>query len=240
MKKHSLVWLCFLALLSHPLAAQQPASSSANEPTQNAAKGLLIPEGTLIQLSLHDSVSSKLSEVGDEVTATIKKDIVVEGITLLKAGTEVIGRVTVVKPAKRPLKGGQLHLSFDRIRLEDGLQRKLTAIVQSASDFTRDEKISGNGEGTLKGGTGSSEVLQNVGMAAGIGGAAATIIILAGRNGNASPFGIGGISGGSATAAASVLGGSMIAGVLLTKGKEVRLDSCSLVRLKLERPLAVE
>lgn len=236
MKKRFLVWLCLFALLGQQLSAQQ--STSSNE----QGKPVVIPEGTLIQLSMREPVSSKLSEVGDEVLATVKKDVVVEGVTLIKAGAEVMGRVTVVKPAKRPLKGGMLHLSFDRIRLEDGLQRKLTALVQSASDFTRDEKISGNGEGTLKGGKAGGDALRNVATAAGIGGAAATIIILAGRTDNTGTgLGrFGGISGGSAAAAASVLGGSMIAGVLLTKGKEVRLDAGSLVRLKLERPLSLE
>lgn len=236
MNKRLLVWLCLFALLGQSLPAQSSNQTAANE----QSKAVLIPEGTVIQLTMREPVSSKLSEVGDEVIATVKKDVVVEGVTLLKAGTEVVGRVTVVKPAKRPLKGGMLHLSFDRIRLEDGLQRKLTAIVQSASDFTRDEKIGGNGEGTLKGGKSGGDVLKNVGTAAGIGGAAATIIILSGRSDNVTGLGIRGISGGSAVAAASVLGGSMIAGVLLTKGKEVRLDSGSLVRLKLERPLSVE
>jgi type IV secretion system protein VirB10 len=206
---------------------------------QEQAK-VVIPEGTQIQLSLREPVSSKLSEVGDEVLATVKKDVVVEGTTMLKAGTEILGRVTLVKPAKRPLKGGLLHLSFDRIRLDNGLERKLVAIVQSASDFTRDEKISGNGEGTLKGGKSGGDTLRNVGTAAGIGGATATIIILAGRNGGFGPFGVGGISAGNAAAAGSVIGGSMLAGVLLTKGKEVRLDAGTIVRLKLERPLSVE
>ncbi|MBS1810486.1 MAG: hypothetical protein JST84_20140 [Acidobacteria bacterium] len=239
MKSKLFVWFCLLALFGQQLSAQL-STAAASQQAQSATKGVVIPEGTMIQLTMREPVSSKLSEVGDEVIATVKKDVVVEGTTLLKAGTEVVGRVTVVKPAKRPLKGGQLHLSFDRIRLEDGLERKLTAIVQSASDFTRDEKISGNGEGTLKGGKSGGDVLKNVGTAAGIGGAAATIIILAGRGDNVTGLGIRGISGGSAAAAAGVIGGSLIAGVLLTKGKEVRLDSGALVRLKLERPLSVE
>jgi hypothetical protein len=38
---------------------------------------------------------------------------------------------------------------------------------------------------------------------------------------------------------ASIIGGSMVAGVLFSKGKDVRLDSGALVRLKLSRALAV-
>ncbi len=238
MKKRFCLWLFLVALTLQNLPAQTSSASSA--PPQQEPSKVIIPEGTLLQLSMREPVSSKLSEVGDEVLATIKKDVVVEGVTLLKAGTEVIGRVTIVKPAKRPLKGGMLHLSFDRIRFENGLERKLVAIVQSAADFARDEKISSNGEGTMKGGKSGGDALRNVGTAAGISGAAATIIIFAGRNGSTSPFGIGGISGGSMIGAVSVIGGSMLVGVLLTKGKEVRLDPGSIVRLKLERPLSVE
>lgn len=238
MKKRFGAWLFLFALVLQNLPAQTPTAPAAAT-NQEAAK-LVIPEGTQLQLSMREPVSSKLSEVGDEVLATIKKDVVVEGVTLLKAGTEVIGRVTIVKPAKRPLKGGMLHLSFDRIRFDNGLERKLVAVVQSAADFARDEKISSNGEGTMKGGKSGGDALKNVGTAAGIGGAAATIIIFAGRNGANSPLGLGGIGGGSAVAAASVLGGSLLVGILLTKGKEVRLDAGSIVRLKLERPLSVE
>lgn len=207
---------------------------------QSQNKPLVIPEGTQIQLAMREPVSSKLNEVGDDITAVVRKDVIVDGVTLLKEGTLVIGRVTVAKPAKRPLKGGMLHISFDRIRLQDGLERKLVALVKSASDYTRDEKISSTSEGTLKGGKSGGEALKSIGTAAGIGGTAATIIILSGRNSGTSGLGLGGISGGSVAAAAGVLGVSLIAGVLLTKGKEVRLDAGSLVRLQLERPLSIE
>ncbi len=240
MKKRFSLWLVLFALVLQNLSAQTPTAPAATAaPPQETAK-LVIPEGTQLQLSLREPVSSKLSEVGDEVLATIKKDVVVGDVTVLRAGTEVIGRVTIVKPAKRPLKGGMLHLSFDRIRFNNGMERKLVAIVQSASDFAHDEKISSTGEGTMKGGKSGSEALKNVGTAAGIGGSAATIILLAGRSGAGSALGIGGIGGGSAVAAISVIGGSVLVGILLTKGKEVRLDPGSLVRLKLERPLSVE
>jgi hypothetical protein len=237
MKKRFFLWLFLVALVCPNLPAQTPVTPP---PANQESAKLVIPEGTQLQLSMREPVSSKLSEVGDEVLATVKKDVVVDGVTLLKAGTEVIGRVTIVKPAKRPLKGGMLHLSFDRIRLDNGLERKLVAVVQSASDFARDEKINSNGEGTMKGGKSGGEVLRNVGAAAGIGSSAATIIILAGSRGGASPFGFAGIGAGSAIGAASVIGGSMLVGILLTKGKEVRLDPGSIVRLTLERPLSVE
>jgi hypothetical protein len=195
----------------------------------------IIPEGTEIQLALLDPVSSKLSEPGDEIRAVVRRDVFVDGRRLLREGTEVIGRVTLAKPAGRPLKGGQLHITFDRLRLE-GSEQRIAAVLKSASDFTRDEKVKSDGEGTLKQGASGGDVVNNVLTGAAIGQAGVTIALLgglAGSNGRGFPTGaaIGGLAG---------MGASMAAGVLLTKGKEVRLDQSAVIRLKLVKPVSIE
>jgi hypothetical protein len=195
----------------------------------------IIPEGTEIQLALLDPVSSKLSEPGDEIRAVVRRDVFVDGRRLLREGTEVIGRVTLAKPAGRPLKGGQLHITFDRIRLE-GSEQKIAAMLKSASDFTRDEKVKSDGEGTLKQGASGGDVFNNVLKASALGQAGVTIALLGGlasSDGTRIPSGaaIGGLAG---------MGASMAAGVLLTKGKEVRLDQSAVIRLKLVKPVSIE
>lgn len=236
MLKKFLLLICLLALVQ-PIGL---AIGLAIGLGQAREQGLVIPEGTELQLTLSDPVSSKLSEPGDEIIATLRRNVVVDGLTLLRQGTEFIGRVTLAESAKRPFKGGRLHLTFERVRI-DGREQKLSAIIKSASDFTRDEKVKSDSEGTLKGGKDGAKTLANVGAAAGLGGVGATIIILA----SAQDRGIGGLGGvgigqGGAIAGASVLGGSVVAGLLLTKGKEVKLDQNTIIRLKLERPLNVE
>ncbi|QQS46740.1 MAG: hypothetical protein IPM66_23100 [Acidobacteriota bacterium] len=198
----------------------------------------IIPEGTVIQLSLTDPLSSKLNEPGDRVTATVRNDVTVDGRTLLPKGTEISGRVTQVQPAGRPFKGGQLHITFERAII-DGQPYKLSAIIQSASDFSRDEKVKSDSEGTLKGGTDGGKTLSNVMTAGGLGTLGAMVVILASSRGGGG-FGGFGIGRAGSVAGASVIGGSMIAGLLLTKGKEVRLDSSSIIRLKLARPIVIE
>lgn len=195
----------------------------------------VIPEGTEIQLALLDPVSSKLSEPGDEIRAVVRRDVVIDGRRLLREGTEVIGRVTLAQPAKRPLKGGRLHITFDRIRLE-GSEQKIVATLKSASDFTRDEKVKSDSEGTLKQGASGGDVLDNVITGATLGQAGVTIALLGGL---ASSDG-GGFPRGAAIGGLAVLGASMAAGVLLTKGKEVRLDQSAVIRLKLIRPVSIE
>lgn len=199
----------------------------------------VIPEGTVIQLSLTDPLSSKLNEPGDKVTATVRSDVSVDGRTLLRKGTEITGRVTQVRPAKRPFQGGQLHVTFDRAII-DGQPYKVSAIIQSASDFTRDEKIKSDDEGTMKGGTDGGKTLSNVMTAGGLGMLGAMVVILASSQDGGRGLGGIGIGGAGSAAGAAVMGGSMAAGLLLTKGKEVRLDGSSIIRLKLARPIVIE
>lgn len=228
MLRRFLMIVCLLALVRpvNPVWAQ----------TQTAAQE--VPAGTEIQLMLRDPLSSKLSEPGDEVIATIRRDVVIDGRTVLRQGTEVIGRVTLAEAAGRVFKGGRLHVTFERIRI-DGVEQKITAVIKSASDFSRDEKIKTNDEGTLQGGKDGGKVLQNVGTAAGIGMIGVTIAILAGRDSNGFGGFYGGISQGGAVAAGAILGGSVVTGLLMTKGKEVRLDQNAIIRLRLERPVAI-
>jgi len=197
----------------------------------------VIPEGTEIQLALLDPVSSKLSEPGDEIRAVVRRDVIVDGRRLLREGTEVIGRVTLAQPARRPLKGGRLHITFDRILLEDS-ERKIAAVLKSASDFSRDEKVKSDGEGTLKQGADGGKVVDNVITGAELGQVGVTIAILGAlaKSGDGGPTSL----RGPAIGGLAVLGGSMVAGVLLTKGKEVRLDSSAVIRLKLVRPVTIE
>src|SRR6266540_2899012 len=98
-------------------------------------------------------------------------------------------------------------------------EQKIAAVLKSASDFTRDEKVKSDGEGTLKQGAGGGDVLKNVLTSAAIGQVGVTIAILGGL---------------------AKLGGSVAAGILLTKGKEVRLDQSAVIRLKLVRAVSIE
>ncbi len=234
---------CLVALLQPALfvfAQEQSAGVKSGQIQNPRDEGrVVIPEGTEIQLSLREPVSSKLSEVGDDVLATVRKDVVVDGRTVLQQGTEVVGRVTLAQPAGRMLKGGRLHLTFERIRLEGG-ERRLTAIIRSASDFSRDEKVKGDGEGTLKGGKDGGKVLANIGTAAGLASIGATVILLSGVYRTNDEGFYNGVGGGTIGAYAGVMGGSVVAALLLSKGKEVRLDQNAIVRLKLAKPLAIE
>lgn len=199
LRKISLL-LCSIVLI-HSLAGGQSTGQSGD---QSSDKKLFVPAGTVLQLTLNDPLSSKLSAVGDEVEATLAKDLVVEGSRLLLRGTEFIGRVTLIQPARRTLKGGQLQVTFDRVMI-DGQERKLYSLLNSASDFQRDQKFESDSEGTLKAGKNGGGALSNAEIASTIGYAGATIAILA-------TIHHGDISSTGGAIGAALLGSSMATG----------------------------
>src|SRR6185369_15996580 len=73
---------------------------------QAAQQATIEPE-TKAKIVLQTQLSSKLSEVGDPITAVLYEPIYVNGQLVLPRGTEFHGRVTSVAPAKRGMKGAR-------------------------------------------------------------------------------------------------------------------------------------
>ena len=229
-----LLLICATSLVQGTIAPPRPlpVQQLESQARQNVGPELIIPAGTELQLNLRDPLSSKLSEPGDEVIATLRRDITADGMVLLPRGTEFFGKVTSAVPAKKPFKGGQLHLNFDHVRI-DGRDRRVSIVVESVANFSRDEKIMADSEGALKGGRDGGRTLRNVGTGAAFGMTGATVILLASAQDR-------GLTAGGAISSAGIIAGSAITGMLLTSGREIRLDQSSLLRMKLERPLRIE
>lgn len=92
MKRYFSITLLALIMLSLSVVAR----------SQSRADNIIVPEGAQARLALQTQLSSKLSEVGDQVTATLYEPVRGEdGRVALPRGTEFIGRVTQVQPARR-------------------------------------------------------------------------------------------------------------------------------------------
>lgn len=205
----------FLAVLAF-LTLAAPASAQQ-------VQTVTIPEGTKVRLALQTQISSKLNEVGDTITAVVYEPLRIDGYLALPRGTEFEGRITSIKPAGIGQKQSQMTVVFERVILPYGSEPvavRLTAI----DDFANDKKLKTNSEGNVKGGRSGKDTADNTVTGAKIGGGAAGVILL---------------SGGNPVAAASVLGASMLGGLLLTKGKEIRLNPGTIFRIEFVHPIAV-
>ena len=200
------------------------ASVGLKAPAQNRQQtrdDATIPLGTPARLSLQTQLSSKLSQVGDEVTATLNDAIRAEdGRTVITRGTEFIGRVTQVQAAGRPQKRASITIVFDSMRMPYGVE-KIATVLTAIDDYGNDEKLKArNGEGEVSAGRSGGRTARNAGTGAAIGGVGGMIIGAAG----------GGLGGIAATAGAGALGG-----VLMTKGNDIRLQPGTVLRIRFER-----
>ncbi|MBL8150854.1 MAG: hypothetical protein JNN15_13090 [Blastocatellia bacterium] len=221
--------------LASTAAAQQSVSQEENldrsEP-KTYLQTLTIPENTPARLSLKEPLSSKLNEVGDEVFAVLEKPIIVDGRIALKKGTEFQGRITEVEPAGKLQKQSKMAIVFEKIIVARGIEREGDEVelrLRSIDDYAKEEKLKASSEGEVEGGRSGRDTLNNVITGLSITGIGASPVILASSR-----------SLGSAIVVSSVvLGSGAAAGVLLTKGKEIRLEPGTVFRVEFAKPFTV-
>ncbi len=121
--------LCFI-LCPLLLAQQAPATiatldaahSSAPIPAadahQSVSEFVTIPRKTQIGLMLLDPVSSATSKRGDSIRYVIEKDVVVDGIIVIHAGTPVAGIITKVQRAVPHERDGRIEFEPKEVEID--------------------------------------------------------------------------------------------------------------------------
>lgn len=143
---------------------------------------LIIPEGTPLAVRLNQSVSTKINRPGEHFSATLASPIIVDGKTLLKSGTQVMGTVRESAPSGR-LKGRAiLTLALTSVDTEKRAIPITTTSRTSASGGHKKRNWAwiGGGSGTgaligaLAGGGAGAAIGAGSGAAAGLATAAFT------------------------------------------------------------------
>ncbi len=91
------------------IASTSPATATA------ILSGVTIPSGTTVDVKIHSQVSSRDAKVGDRVTGATLADLVINGATVIPAGSTVAGEVTAVKPASETRAAAVLKFTFTSI-----------------------------------------------------------------------------------------------------------------------------
>jgi hypothetical protein len=182
---------------------------------QTQSDDTVIPEGTTAKVSLQTQLSSKINDVGDEVTGVLYEPVrSADGRVAIPRGTEFRGRVTQVQPAKKPQKQASITIVFDTMHMPYGSE-KVSTMVMAIDDYANDEKLkSKNDEGKVEGGHSGGKTARN----AGLGGALGSIGAIGGLGGWAIGSGVGAVGG-----------------VLMTKGKDIHLQPGTVLRIRFDR-----
>jgi len=188
-----------------------------------AAREATVEIDTKAKLIMQSRLSSKLSEAGDPISAVLDEPIYVDGQMVMPRGTEFLGRVTQVTAAKRGQKQGSIAIAFERVALPWG-EEPVSVVVTAVDDWDKNEKLTADDEGKVKGGHRGDATARNAERGAVLGGAGTGVVVL---------------SGGGAGAGAATLGGGMLAGLLLTKGGEVVVNPGAIFRVKFVKPVTL-
>lgn len=210
------------------VASERPAMRNAA--TVNLERQVTIESETKARLTLQSEINSKSSETGDTITATLTEPLYVDGQLILQRGTEFRGQIAKIAPAKRGQRSSHMSIDLDHIVTASG-EVPISAQVTAIDDWDREESIKANG-GELKGGHRGEKTIDNarrgaqIGLAGGITGA-----VLGGAAG-ASGRQVLGIGGGGVAV-------GMIAGLLITKGSDIRVRPGAILRIKFTKAVTL-
>jgi hypothetical protein len=188
--------------------------------TRPVAKLFTVPAGKRIRVRMEDTISSKTAKVGDRFTAVVREPVYSStGAVVIPEGSEIIGRVDAVVPARKGGKPGTLDMSFVQVVLPNGSKR---AINGSLTELVSDDAKS-DSEGTASG----DKMKHRKVIFIGGGGAGGAILG-------------GAIGGGKGALVGAILGaGGGFLGERLTKGEEAEVRSGTEFGVYLNRAISL-
>jgi len=194
-----------------PPPSQPPTERDEGPAAEHAPEPLSLEQGTVLELLAADTISSRMSVVGDRVTATSSSEILdANGRVVIPAGAVFTGEVTEIEPAGSPGGVGTLVLVFTQVHFSGG-SYPIAAQSDSLGFEMKGQGVSGGDA-------------AKVGAGAVVGAVAGRVI---GKNTKGTV--IGGVVGAAAGAAVAAA----------TKDQDIILPAGGYIRVVLTEPLVV-
>lgn len=116
-----------------------------NKRMHGDVQAIRLPAGTTMKLELLDTVSSKLGDMGDEFSAMLKEDKIVDGQVALPSGSVIRGTINKITPSKRLSRSAVVYFSFDHVVTPNGKQVPITAGLYGYTELTLDGGVYSGG-----------------------------------------------------------------------------------------------
>ena len=172
---------------------REPEPTPAAAPAK-ASEELRIASDAVIGLQSETSVNSERAKVEDRVEARVIRDVIVDGMVAIPAGTRVIGSVTVVDRGGKFRERARLGIRFNTLVLGDGERVAIsTDTIYRYGDSPSDKSAVKIGGATAAGAILGAIIGGSKGAAIGAttGAGAGTAAVMAGKAGAASfPAGV--------------------------------------------------
>lgn len=157
-----------------PGGTAQPANAAPTQsaaPARQTAPPVVIPQGTMLTVTIDQSISTKDNSSGDTFAASLAEPVSVDGVEALPSGARATGTVTQAQSAGHVKGGALLALTLDSITVHGQKYSVETSSFEEAGK--------GRGKRTAIGAGGGAAFGAIVGALAG-GGKGAAIGALAG------------------------------------------------------------
>jgi len=211
-----------ISLTSLVLLLAVPLTNPLRTFCQDSDK-LTVPSGTRFKTRLETPLSSKLSEVGDTIIVTLLEPMAIDAQHVLPRGTEMTGKVTFVKRAGKVKGRAEVYALINELTTNYGSE-PIHVSIDAADDVANDAKIRPDEEGKLKSNKDLGDDIEDATRGAALGSLASTPVAIA---------------TGSVGAAIAGPAAGAIAGLLLSRGKEVRLPVGTVFRMKFDKDLTL-
>jgi hypothetical protein len=163
------------------------AATAAADPIREAARfrEVTIPAGTTLTMALTAGVSSKASSVEDPVSATLRRAIVVDGLTVVPSGSVVSGHVIEAERSGRVKGRARIGVRFTSLRADDTRYDIRTASIAREAPGTKKKdavKVGvGAGAGAVIGAIAGGKKGAAIGSAVGAGGGTGVVLATRGE-----------------------------------------------------------
>ncbi|MBX9696038.1 MAG: hypothetical protein K2Z81_26865 [Cyanobacteria bacterium] len=111
----------------------QPAqtASAAGATGSKLLKGYVrvVPTGTKVPIIMDTAIDSDTSQEGDEFSARTSEDLMIDGNTVVPAGSIIKGRIAQINAPKHLNRSGSIALKFDTLTTPDNRQIPLVATL---------------------------------------------------------------------------------------------------------------
>ena len=162
---------------ANPASGEQAAAQAPAPPPP-----IVVRTGTNIRVTIDQDVSSKDSNVGDRVSASLAAPIVVNGSVVVPQGAKVSGKVTAAKSAGRFKGGAELAITLTSIEVSGKRYSIQTSTFSDAGKGRGKRTVEGAGIGAgagaligaLAGGGKGAAIGAGAGGGAGVAGTALT------------------------------------------------------------------
>src|SRR5690606_12329982 len=94
-------------------------------PPPPVTRTVTLPADAVVGLQIERTVSSASAAVEDDVTALVTRDVIVDGVVVIPAGTRVNGSVTLVNEGGKVRERARLGVRFHTVVFADGTEVRL-------------------------------------------------------------------------------------------------------------------